>query len=123
LAVRTEILPGGVGLIEVRGSILSEDEVAGLRRAVAEFVDRRWRRLLIDFSETQYMNSSAIGVLVGAHTTYAKRQWQLKLCSMNKHVHVIFAITNLMKIFSVYDTREEAVRSFPEEREKDPPDQ
>jgi anti-anti-sigma factor len=75
-------------------------------------VDRRWHRLLIDFSETAYLNSSAIGVLVAAHTSYTKRQWQLKLCSMNKHVHVIFAITNLMKIFSVYDTREEALRSF-----------
>ena len=117
MAVRTETLPGGVGLIEVSGSLLSDDEVAGVRRAVAEFVDRRWRRLLIDFSQTRYMNSSAIGVLVGAHTTYAKRQWQLKLCSMNKHVHVIFAITNLMKIFSVYDTRDEALRSFADEEE------
>ena len=118
MAIRSETLPGGVGLIEIRGSLLSEEEVAGLRRAITEFVDRRWRRLLIDFSGTQYMNSSAIGVLVGAHTTYARREWQLKLCSMNKHVHVIFAITNLMKIFSVYDTREEAVMSFPDEPQK-----
>ncbi|HEX7574411.1 MAG TPA: STAS domain-containing protein [Bacteroidota bacterium] len=116
MGVRTETLPSGVGLIEVSGSLLSDDEVAGVRRAIAEFVDRRWRRLLIDFSETRYLNSSAIGVLVAAHTTYSKRQWQLKLCSMNKHVHVIFAITNLMKIFSVYDTREEALKSFPDER-------
>jgi anti-sigma B factor antagonist len=115
MGVRTETLPSGVGLIEIRGSLLSDDEVAGMRRAIAEFVDRRWRRLLIDFSETKYLNSTAVGVLVGAHTTYAKREWQLKLCSMNKHVHVIFAITNLMKIFSVYDTRDEALKSFSDE--------
>ena len=115
MGVRTETLPSGVGLIEIRGSLLSDEEVAGMRRAIAEFVDRRWRRLLIDFSETKYLNSTAVGVLVGAHTTYAKREWQLKLCSMNKHVHVIFAITNLMKIFSVYDTRDEALKSFSNE--------
>jgi anti-sigma B factor antagonist len=115
MGIRTETLPSGVGLIEVRGSLLSDEEVASLRRAIAEFVDRRWRRLLIDFSETKYLNSTAIGVLVAAHTTYSKRQWQLKLCSMNKHVHVIFAITNLMKIFSVYDTRDEALKGFSNE--------
>jgi anti-sigma B factor antagonist len=115
MGVRTETLPSGVGLIEIRGSLLSDEEVAGMRRAIAEFVDRRWRRLLIDFSETKYLNSTAVGVLVGAHTTYAKREWQLKLCSMNKHVHVIFAITNLMKIFSVYDTRDEALKNFSSE--------
>ena len=115
MGVRSETLPNGVGLIEVKGSLLSDEEVASLRRAVAEFVDRRWRRLLIDFSETMYLNSTAIGVLVGAHASYTKRGWQLKLCSMNKHVHVIFAVTNLMKIFSVFDTREEAMKSFQEE--------
>jgi anti-sigma B factor antagonist len=118
MGVRTETLPSGVGLIEVRGSLLSDEEVADLRRGVAEFVDRRWRRLLIDFSETKYLNSTAIGVLVAAHTTYARRQWQLKLCSMNKHVHVIFAITNLMKIFSVYDTKDEAMKGFLDEGEQ-----
>ncbi|HTY59482.1 MAG TPA: STAS domain-containing protein [Bacteroidota bacterium] len=120
MAIKTEILPGGVGIIEVSGSLLSDEEVAGLRRAIAEFVDRRWRRLLIDFSGTEYLNSSAIGVLVSAHTTYRKRKWELKLCSMNKHVHVIFAITNLMKIFSVYDTREEALGDFPAQEEQHP---
>jgi anti-sigma B factor antagonist len=112
MGVKTETLPSGVGIIEVRGSLLSDEEVEGLRRAVTGFVDLPCERLLIDFTETQYLNSSAIGVLVAAHTSYMKRQWHLKLCSMNKHVHVIFAITNLMKIFSVYDTREEALRSF-----------
>ncbi len=118
MGIRTETLPGGVGLIEVRGSVLSDEEVAGVRRAIAEFVDRRQHRLLIDFSETKYMNSLAIGVLVAAHTTYSKRQWQLKLCAMNNHVHVIFAITNLMKIFSVYDTKDEALKSFSDEAEQ-----
>lgn len=112
MGVTTVTLPNGVGLIEVKGSLLSEDDVAELRGAVATFVARHWPRLLIDFSDTVYMNSTAIGVLVAAHTSYARREWQLKLCAMNKHAHAIFAITNLMTIFSIYDTREEAMKSF-----------
>ena len=114
MPVRTDILPGGVGVIEIKGSLIADGEVAELRRAVADFVDRRWRRLLIDFSETMYMNSTAIGVLVAAHTSYTKRDWLLKLCAMHKHVHVIFAITNLNKIFAVYDSRDEALSAFAE---------
>lgn len=112
MAVTTVTLANGIGLIEVKGSLLSEEEAAELREAVAQFVALRWQRLLVDFSETMYLNSTAIGVLVAAHTSYAKREWQLKLCTMHKHVHLIFTITNLMKIFSVYDTREEAMKSF-----------
>ncbi|HMK39770.1 MAG TPA: STAS domain-containing protein [Bacteroidota bacterium] len=112
MAVTTDTLPNGIGLIEVKGSLLSELEAAELREAVAAFVARRWPKLLIDFSETMYLNSTAIGVLVAAHTSYARRKWQLRLCTMHKHVHLIFTITNLMKIFSVYDTREEALKNF-----------
>jgi anti-anti-sigma factor len=112
MPVTTVTLPNNIGLIKVKGSLLSEEEASELHRAIAEFVNRRSQRLLIDFSETEYLNSTAIGVLVAAHTSYAKRKWQLKLCTMHKHVHVIFMITNLMKIFSVYDTHEEALKSF-----------
>ena len=112
MAVTTDTLPNGIGVINVKGSLISGEEVAKLSRAIGEFVDRRLEKVLIDFSETTYLNSTAIGILVGAHTSYARREWQLKLCTMNKHVHVIFTITNLMKIFSVYDTREEAIKSF-----------
>lgn len=112
MAVTTVTLPNGIGLIEVKGSLLSEEEAAKLRETVAQFVALRWQRLLVDFSETMYLNCTAIGVLVAAHTSYTKREWQLKLCTMHKHVHLIFTITNLMKIFFVYDTREEALKSF-----------
>jgi anti-anti-sigma factor len=112
MGVKTATLQNGVGLIEVNGSLLSDEEVMGLRAAIPDYVNRHWRRLLIDFSGTTYLNSTAMGVLVAAHTSYAKREWQLKLCCMNKHVHLIFAITNLSKIFSIYNTQDEAIKSF-----------
>ena len=112
MAVKSITLPNGVGVVELIGPFLTEADITELRAAIAEFVNRRWRRLLIDFSETTYLNSTSVGVLIAAHTSYARREWQLKVCSMNKHIHAIFAITNLMKIFSVYDTREEAINSF-----------
>jgi anti-sigma B factor antagonist len=112
MAVTMVTLPNGVGLIEAKGSFLSREETAELRGAIEQSLALRWQKLLIDFNETTYLNSSTIGVLVGAHTSYANRKWQLKLCTMHKNVHVIFAITNLMKIFSVYDTREEALKNF-----------
>jgi len=112
MAVKSFTLPNGVGVVELIGPILTEQEITEFRGAIAEFVNRRWRKLLIDFSQTTYLNSTSVGVLIAAHTSYAKREWQLKVCAMNKHIHAIFAITNLMKIFSVYDTREEAMKSF-----------
>lgn len=114
MSIHSSVLTGGIGLIEVRGTLLGDDEVSALRNAVADFVNRHWRRLVIDLSGATYVNSSAIGVFVSAHTSYARRQWQIRICGANKSIGVIFAITNLTQIFSLHNTREDAVKSFVE---------
>ena len=112
MPLRTEMLTNGIGLIEVKGTLLTEEEIVALRAAVSGFVDRRWRKLIIDLSSLTYVNSTAIGVLVSAHTTYSKKEWQLKFCNVNKHISAIFAITKLTHVFSIYETREEAIKSI-----------
>jgi anti-anti-sigma factor len=113
MSVKTSTLPdGGIGLIEVKGSLMGGDETVELRQAVAGFVDRGYEKLLIDLSGVTYLNSTAIGVLVSAQTTYARRNWQIKLCGINKNIQNIFVITKLTLVFEVHDTLKEAVASF-----------
>lgn len=112
MAVRTSTLEGGIGLIEVKGALIGGEETDEVRRAVAGFVERNYDKLLIDLSGVTFMNSTAIGVLVSAHTTYSKKGWHIKLCGVNKNIDSIFVITKLSLVFDVYDTREEALKSF-----------
>jgi len=113
MSVKTSTLSdGGIGVIEVKGSLMGGDETVEMRQAVAGFVDRGYEKLLIDLSGVTYLNSTAIGVLVAAQTTYARRNWQIKLCGLNKNIQNIFVITKLTLVFEVYDTQKEAVASF-----------
>ncbi|MBK7258614.1 MAG: STAS domain-containing protein [Ignavibacteriae bacterium] len=101
-----------VGLIEVSGSLVGGDETVEVRQAIAGFVDRKYEKLLIDLSKVTYLNSTAIGVLVSAQTTYSRNGWQIKLTGLNKNIENIFVITKLTLVFDVRDTREEALKSF-----------
>jgi anti-anti-sigma factor len=113
MATKTSTLPeGGIGLIETSGSLMGGEETDELRKAVAGFVDRGYEKLIIDLSGVTYLNSTAIGVLVSAQTTYARRNWQVKLAGVNKNIQNIFVITKLTLVFEVYDTTKEAVASF-----------
>jgi anti-anti-sigma factor len=112
MAIRTSSLDDGIGLIEAKGSLVGGDETIELRQAVAGFADREYTKLIIDLSEVTYLNSTAIGVLVSAHTSYTRRGWHISLCGMNKNITNIFVITKLTLVFDVYDTREEAIKSF-----------
>jgi anti-sigma B factor antagonist len=113
MAIKTSTLsPSGVGLIEVKGSLVGGDETVELRQAVAGFAEREYQKLLLDLSNVEYLNSTAIGVLVSAQTSYAKKGWQIKMCGLNKNVRNVFVITKLTLVFDVFDTREEAIQSF-----------
>ncbi len=112
MSIKTSVLEGGVALIEAKGSLVGGDETVQLRGAVASFVERDYQKLLIDLSGVEYINSTGIGVLVSSHTTYSRKGWHVKLCGINKNINNIFVITKLTLVFDVYDTREEALKSF-----------
>lgn len=112
MAVKTSTIENGIGLIEVRGELIGGTETDELRRAVAGFVDRDYHKLLIDLSGVTFVNSTGIGVLVGAHTTYSRKGWQIKLTGVNNNINSVFVITKLSLVFDVHDTRAEAVHSF-----------
>jgi anti-sigma B factor antagonist len=113
MGVKTSTLPeGNIGVIEAKGSLVGGDETVELRQAVAGFLDRGYERLLIDLSNVTYLNSTAIGVLVSAHTSYSRRGWQVKLCGVNKNINNIFVITKLTLVFDVLESRDQAAQSF-----------
>ena len=112
MAVKTTTLDGGIGLIEVSGSLVGGEETDKLRQSVAGFVDREYDKLVIDLSHVTYINSTGIGVLVSAQTSYSRKGWQIKLCGLNKNIDNIFVITKLTLVFDVADTRDAAVKGF-----------
>ncbi|MDL1894371.1 STAS domain-containing protein [Sphingobacteriales bacterium CHB3] len=112
MAVRTSSLTGGIGLIEVKGALTGGEETDEVRRAVAGFIDREYSKLIIDLGGVTFVNSAGIGVLVGAHTTYTRKGWHIKLTGVNKNIDSVFVITKLSLVFDVHDTIDEAQKSF-----------
>ena len=112
MAIKTSTLENGIGLIEAKGSLVGGDETVEVRKAVAGFADRQYEKLIIDLSKVTYLNSTAIGVLVSAYTTFTRKGWKIKLAGVNKNINNIFVITKLTLVFDVYETVGEAAKSF-----------
>ena len=112
MSVKSSTLANGIGLIEAKGSLIGGDETVELRQAVAGYLERGYEKLIIDLSNVTYLNSTAIGVLVAAQTSYSRKGWQIKLCGMSKNINNIFVITKLTLVFEVHDKRADAVKSF-----------
>lgn len=112
MGVTSSSLPGGIGLIEVKGSLAGGEETDKLRQAIAGFVAQEYSKLIIDLGGVTYLNSTAIGVLMHGHASYTRRGWRLKLCGISKNIDSIFVITKLTLVFDVAETRKEAIAGF-----------
>lgn len=108
-----------VGTIEIltpRGYLTGGDETDELERTIKQLVEAGNKHLIINLSETQHLNSTALGLLISTHASYAKRGGQVKLCSVDKRIENIFVITKLSMVFDAYPNEEQAIASFAETR-------
>lgn len=95
-----------------KGRLTGGQETDELRSQIAKAVDDNEKQVIIDLSDTLYLNSTALGILVSAHRQFGERGGRVKLCGVNKSIDNILVITKLSLVFEVYDTIEEAIKSF-----------
>ena len=70
------------------------------------------RKMVIDLSYCEFMDSTFIGVLVIALKEIRKLNGELRIVRPYSIAHSILETTNTLRIFDLYDTLEEATKSF-----------
>ena len=104
----------GIKVIALSGEFVGGNETDDLREALAQESKEGEDRLLIDLAGATYLNSTALGVLIAAHTNFSKRGGKIALCNISKNIENIFVITKLTLVFSIYNTRAEALAAMAE---------
>lgn len=102
----------GVTVLTPKGKITIGVGDVALRDAVSEALEAGARKILFDLSGVSTIDSSGIGELVSAYTTVTNRGGQLKLASLPAKVTDILQVTQLITVFEVYDSVDEAVEAF-----------
>ncbi|CAM5256361.1 STAS domain-containing protein [Streptomyces microflavus] len=103
---------GDVSIVAVTGKITIGVGDVVLRGAVQDELDNGSTKILLDLGSVTTIDSSGIGELVSAYTRATNRGAKLKLVNLPPKIHDILAITQLITVFDVYDTEDEAVKSF-----------
>ena len=69
-------------------------------------------KVLINMADVSTIDSSGIGELVSAYTTAANRGVRLKLVNLPDKVADILTVTQLITVFDVYDSEDEAIAAY-----------
>ena len=68
-------------------------------------------KVVIDLSAVDYVSSVGLRVLLSALKKQMKNQGILRIASLQPFVREVFEVTQFDKIFPIYPTREEAIKS------------
>jgi anti-sigma B factor antagonist len=98
----------GATVLAVRGEA-DLHSAPRLRDAIATAIEDGAQELVLDLTETTFVDSMILGVLLGTMKRLRARGGQLRLVVASAEIRRIFEITQLDRVLPLYDTREEAV--------------
>ena len=104
----SETVAGTVHVIAVSGQA-DLHNAPELRGAIASAIDGGARRLVIDLTETTFIDSMTLGVLLGGLKRLAPVGGRMAVACPNGHVRRIFEITSLDQVLDVVDTTADAI--------------
>jgi anti-sigma B factor antagonist len=83
-----------------------------LKEAVKELVDDNRNKLVIDLSDTGFIDSSGCGALVASLRSLVKNNGDMKIANPSVQAKNLFELTRLDRVFEIHSSVGEAVESF-----------
>lgn len=103
---------GGVRIISLSGKITIGSGDVMLRELINQSLESGHDKILLELGGVSAIDSSGIGEMVASYTSAKNRGAQLKLVNLSNKINDILQVTQLITVFDVFDTEEEAVQSF-----------
>jgi anti-sigma B factor antagonist len=95
-------------VIDIRGDVTAASD-AILMSAYEEAARQGARRLVLNFSGLEYMNSGGIGMLVTLLVRANRQNQELAAFGLSHHYREIFELTRLDEAITIYDSERSAL--------------
>ena len=83
-----------------------------LKSALSEAIESGHTRIVVDLTDTTFLDSTALGVLIGAVKRLRSRDGRLTIVNVDDNIAKTFEITGLDQIFTITATRDEAIAAL-----------
>jgi len=108
LKVNSRSINEKAALIDLEGEV-DVYTAPQLKQQIIGLLDSGVRHVTVNLSAVDYLDSTALGVLIGGLKRLRERDGTLDLICPNPRIKRIFEITGLDKIFDIYAGEEEAM--------------
>lgn len=101
------------------GYFMGGRETDALKNRLDELLVEGVRRFVVNLQETEHLNSTALGVLIGVWKQCEESGKKIVLCDLAPKLKNIFVRTKLAMVFEWYETEEQAIAATQIQEESD----
>ena len=107
--IKTEQIEDGAFVIALSGEV-DLYTAPEFKQQLLEAISNGTKKVVVDFSDTTFIDSTTLGVLVGVKRLRSN-DGELVLVCDDRNITKIFEITGLDRVFTIYPTRDEALEA------------
>jgi anti-sigma B factor antagonist len=100
-----------IAVVTCRGRVVFGEETDELRRVVLGLLNET-KRVVLNLQWIGYIDSGGLGTLVASFISARNRGAEIKFAAVSPRARRLLAITRVDRLFEIYDSNEEAVKSF-----------
>jgi anti-sigma B factor antagonist len=83
-----------------------------LKQKLTDAIEKGRNQIVVDLTETSFLDSTALGVLIGAVKRLRSNHGRLVLVNVDTNIAKTFEITGLDQIFTILPTRDDAIAAL-----------
>jgi anti-sigma B factor antagonist len=102
----------GVVIIALSGKIMGGPEAGQINEQINNFIDKGKVKIIIDLEKVEWMNSSGLGILIGAVTTLKNNNGKMIIINVSERIRNLLKITKLISVFEIESDLENAVSAL-----------
>ncbi len=106
--IKTEQLGDDAYVISLAGEV-DLYTAPEFKQQLLEVIGQGGKQVIVDFTNTTFIDSTTLGVLVGGVKRLRTNEGQLSLICSDRNITKIFEITGLDRVFTIFPTRDEAL--------------
>ena len=107
----------GIAILDLKGRLVVGEGAGKLRERMSSETAGGERRIVLNLSELDYIDSTGLGTLVICFTSLQKVGGAMKLTRLNRRNIELLLLTKLSTIFEIFPDEQSAINSFFPERE------
>lgn len=83
-----------------------------INKYIDQILEENGKLILLNFSQIDFVSSPGLVILVSILKKVRKLQGKIVLCNLQSYVREVFEVTQLTKVFEVYESEEEALNKL-----------